>query len=108
MSQLCQDYYTLLLGCFRFVYYGVLHKELEMALSLDTDTRGEKVFQEVKTYFEKNQLPLTNVIATDGAPSMIDRYRDVIALPKAANLHILTIHRVIHRQHLVAKNMSFP
>ena len=78
-----------------------------MALSLNSDTPGETVFQEVKTYFEKNQIPRTNVIAcaSDGAPSVIGRYCGFIALLKAANPHVLLIHCVIHQQHLVAKNM---
>ena len=87
---------------------GVVHEELAMALSLNADIRGETVFQEVKTYFEKNQIPLTNVIAcaTDGAPSLIGRYCGFMAFLKAASSDVLTIHCVIHRQHLVAKNMS--
>ena len=37
--------YPILLGYVRFVYDGVVsHEELEMALSLNTDTRGETVF----------------------------------------------------------------
>ena len=43
---------------------------------------------------------------TNSAASMISRYRGFIALLKAENPHVLTIHCVIHRQHLVAKNMS--
>ena len=60
---------SVLLGYVRFLLDRVVHEELEMALSLNADTRGQTVFQEVKTYFEKNQIPLTNVIAcaTDGA-----------------------------------------
>ena len=98
----------LLLGYVHIVYDGVLHEELAMALSLNADTWGETVFEEVKTYFEKNQIPLTNVIAcaTDGAPSMMGRYCGFMAFLKAASPNVLTIHCVIHRQHLVAKNMS--
>ena len=57
---------------------------------------------------KKNQIPLTNVIvcATDAALSMIGHYHVFIALLKAANSHMLTIHCVIHWQHLVTKNMS--
>ena len=64
-----------------------------MALSLNADTRGETVFQEVKTYFEKNQIPLTNVIAcaNDGAPSMMGRYHGFKAFLKAASPDVLTI-----------------
>ena len=99
---------SLLLGYVRFVYDGVLHEELAMALSLNADTRGETVFEEVKTYFEKNQIPLTNVIAcaTDSASSMMGRYHGFMAFLKAASPNVLTIHCVIHQQHLVAKNMS--
>ena len=89
-------------------YDAVLHEELAMALSLNTDTRCETVFQEVKTYFQKHQIPLTNVIAyaTDGAPSTIGCYRGFIVLLKGLNLLVLTVYSVIHRQHLVTKNMS--
>ena len=45
------------------MHNGVLCEELAIALSLNSDTRGETVFQEVKTYFETNAIPLINVIA---------------------------------------------
>ena len=78
------------------------------ALFLNTDTRGEIVFQEVKTYFETNAIPSTNVIscATDGAPSMMGRYCKFNAFLKSENPNVKKCHRVIHRQHLVAKNIS--
>ena len=71
-------------------------------------TRGETVFQEVKTYFETNAIPLTNVIAcaTDGAPSMMGRYHGFNAFLKSENPNMIICHCVIHRQHLVAKNIS--
>ena len=40
---------SLLLGYVGFVHNGVLCEELATALFLNTDTRGETVFQEVKT-----------------------------------------------------------
>ena len=57
-----------------------------MVLLLATDIWDETMFQEVKTYLEKNQLSLTNVIrcATDGAWSVIGCYHGFIALLKAA------------------------
>ena len=64
-----------LLGYVRFVHNGVLCEELAIALSLNTDTQGKTVSQEVTTYFETNAIPLTNVIAcaTDDAPSTTSR-----------------------------------
>jgi len=66
----------LLLGYVRFVLDGVVHEELAMALSMNADTRGETVFQEVKTYFEKKSDSIDQYViacATDGAPSMTGR-----------------------------------
>ncbi|KAL4089195.1 hypothetical protein QTP88_024256 [Uroleucon formosanum] len=53
-------------------------------------------------------IPITNCIAcaTDGAPAMIGRQRGFIAHLKNAVPGILTVHCVIHRQHLVSKNLS--
>ena len=98
----------LLLGYACFVHNGVLCEKLAIALSQNTDTRGETIFQEVKTYFETSAIPLTNVIgcATDGVPSMMGRYRGFNAFLKSENPNVLRCHYVIHRQHLVAKNNS--
>ncbi|KAL4104424.1 hypothetical protein QTP88_019725 [Uroleucon formosanum] len=56
----------------------------------------------------KKGIPITNYIAcaTDGAPAMIGRQRGFIAHLKNAVPGILTVHCVIHRQHLVSKNLS--
>ena len=99
---------SLLLGYVRFVHNGVLCEELAIALSPNVDTRGETVFQEVKTYFETNAIPLTNVTtcATDGAPSMMGRYRGFNVFLKSENPNVIICLCVIHRQHLVAKNIS--
>ena len=105
---------SLLLGYVRFVHNGVLCEELEIAFSLNTGTRGKTVFQEAKSYFETNAIPLTNVIAcaTDGAPSTMGRYSGFDAFLKSENPNVIICHCmiichcVIHRQHLVAKNIS--
>ena len=99
---------SLLLGYVRFVHNGVLSEELAIPLSLNTDTREETVFQKVKTYFETKAIPLINVIscATDGAPSMMGRYRGFNAFLKSENPNVIICHCVIHRQDLVAKNIS--
>ena len=81
------------------MYDGVLYEELAMALFLDAFTKGETVFQKVKTYFKKNQTSLTNIIAcaTDGASSMMGCYHGFNAFLKAANPYLPTNHSVIHQ-----------
>ena len=97
---------SLLLGYACFVHNGVLCEDLAIALSLNTDKRGETILQEVKPYFETNAVPLPNVIAcaTHSAPSMMGRHRGFNAFLKSENPNVIICRCVIHRQHLVAKN----
>ena len=78
------------------------------ARSLRRDTRGETIFYEVAAYLEENNIPLTYIstCATDGAPSMIGRYKGYIVYMKKAISRIFCIHCLIYRQHLVAKKLS--
>ncbi|CAH1997541.1 unnamed protein product [Acanthoscelides obtectus] len=71
-----------------------IYEELLFARTLITDTKGESIFHVLKDYFIEKAIPLSNIIsvATDGAPAMVGR--------------VLAIQCVIHRQHLVAKNLS--
>ena len=61
-----------------------------------------------RTISRKKSIPLTNIIscATDGAPSMVGRHREFPSYLKIAVPKVLTVHCVIHRQHLVTKNLS--
>ena len=51
---------------------------------------------------------LTNVIAcaTDDAPFVMGCYHGFIAFLKSDNLNVIICHCIIHRQHLVAKNIG--
>ena len=99
---------SLLLAYVRFIKGGSLCQELLFARLLETDTKGESVYQTVEDYFQKKSIPLTNIIscATDGAPSMVGRHRGFLSYLKKAVPKVLTVHCVIHQQHLVAKNLS--
>jgi hypothetical protein len=58
-------------------------------------------------HFSPN-IPFTNVIAcaNDEAPAMVGRHHGFISRLKNVALNVLTIHYIIHRQHLVAKNLN--
>ncbi|XP_076372972.1 zinc finger BED domain-containing protein 5-like [Tachypleus tridentatus] len=103
-----RDNEAILLAYVRFNNDEGPKEEMLFAKSLLTDTKGETIFNEVVTYFQKNNIPLKNIIAcaTDGAPSMTGRYKGFIAHLKKAIPEVFCIHCVIHRQHLVAKKMS--
>ncbi|XP_044572949.1 SCAN domain-containing protein 3-like [Drosophila ananassae] len=99
---------ALLLAYVRFVMGEEIHEELLFARTLKTDTKGESIFAVLSDFFKEKSIPFTNVIsvATDGAPAMVGRYRGFISHLKRIIPEVTTIHCVIHRQHLVAKNLS--
>jgi len=45
-------------------------------------------------------------VATDGAPAMVGRCRRFATLLKQKVPHVVTVHCVLHRTHLVAKKLS--
>ena len=61
-----------------------------------------------RTISRKKSIPLTNIIscATDCALSMVGCHRRFLSYLKKAVPKVLTGHCVIHRQHLVANNLS--
>lgn len=102
------DNESLLLSYVRYIEEENVHQELLFAAKMDTDTKGQSIFQKVEDFFRAKNIPLTSILtcATDGAPSMVGRYRGFTSLLKAAAPNVISIHCVIHRQHLVAKQLS--
>lgn len=80
------------------------------ARTLQTDTKGATVFETLEGFLKEQMIPMENIIAcaTDGAAAMVGKYRGFTAFLKKAIPHVMTIHCVVHRQHLVAKNITEP
>ncbi|XP_076045804.1 zinc finger MYM-type protein 6-like [Oratosquilla oratoria] len=102
------DNSALLMAFARFLDVDGIREELIFALKLTTDTKGESIFKKLEAYFEENNIPLKNIVAcaTDGAAAMIGRYRGFSAYLKKAVPNVVCVHCVVHRQHLVAKNLA--
>ncbi|XP_073689566.1 zinc finger BED domain-containing protein 5-like [Garra rufa] len=75
---------------------------------LETDTKGLTIFNALSAYLQEKSIPITNILscATDGAPSMVGRYRGFTALLKERVPHVITVHCVLHRHNLLAKCIS--
>ncbi|XP_026317857.1 SCAN domain-containing protein 3-like [Hyposmocoma kahamanoa] len=99
---------ALLLAYVRFIMEEEIHEELLFARTLETDTKGESIFNVLSNFFTEKSIPFTNIIsvAIDGAPAMVGRYRGFISHLKRIIPGLTAIHCVIHRQHLVAKHLS--
>lgn len=99
---------ALLLAYVRFIKEEKICQELLFAKNLETDTKGESIFNTMHVFFQEKGIPIRNIlsVATDGAPAMTGRHKGFIAHLKQAVPNVLAVHCVIHRQHLVAKNLN--
>ena len=99
---------SLLLGYVRFIEEGCVCEELLFARTIPTNKTGQEIFCVVESFFKEKKIPLSNILtcATDGEAAMVGCHRGFLAYLKAAVPDLLTVHCVIHRQHLVAKNLS--
>ena len=86
-------------------------EEFLSLLPLKTTTRGEDIYNVVKDFVLKANVPLGKLVSitTDGAPAMIGRHSGFIAhckndpdFPK-----ILNYHCIIHQQAICAKVLDF-
>ena len=72
------------------------------------NTKGLSVFEQVKNCLSENNIPIENIIAcaTDGAASVFGQYREFNAHLKRVKPSVFTTHCIIHREHLVSKNLG--
>jgi len=100
-----RDNEAMLLTYVRFRKDDQFVEEMLFARLLETDTKGESIFNCVRGYFEEHDIPMKNMIqlATDGASAMVGRHRGFVAFMKKEIPGLVAIHCVIHRQNLAGK-----
>ena len=98
---------VLLHAYIRYIDAMVIHEEMLFINKL-IDTRSETIFAAVYDFLHNNGIPLSNLlqIATDGASAMTEKHNSFVAKLKEVFPHIMTIHCIIHRQHLAAKSLN--
>eukprot|EP00106_Octopus_bimaculoides_P006379 XP_014773821.1 PREDICTED: protein ZBED8-like [Octopus bimaculoides] len=101
--------------CLMMVYVQYFNEDLQpceeilFTEELLLDSKGATIFYTLKSFLFEHNIPLGNILAcaSDGAPSMIGRYRGFSSLLKHEISHqILTVHCLAHQQHLMANNMN--
>ena len=72
------------------------------------DTQSETMYAAVYDFLHNNGIPLSNLlqIATDDASAMTGKHNGFVAKLKKVSPHVITIHCIIHRQHLAAKSLN--
>ena len=76
--------------------------------SLETTTTATDIYNKLKHYLNVKNIPMENITycAADGAPVMMGKKNGCLKLMKDENSDMLLVHCVIHRENLVAKNIS--
>ncbi|XP_014771690.1 zinc finger MYM-type protein 6-like [Octopus bimaculoides] len=104
------DNQCLMMVCIRYFNEDLQPcEEMLFTERLPIDSKGAIIFHTLKSFLFGHNIPLSNILAcaSDGAPSMIERYKGFSSLPNREISHqILTVHCLAHQQHLVAKNMN--
>ncbi|XP_003369530.1 putative zinc finger protein [Trichinella spiralis] len=82
--------------------------EFLFANYLKGDAKGETIFRSLEDYLKEHNVPFRNItaVATDGAPAMVGRYGGFATLLKETVPDVRAVHCMLHRHHLVAKNLS--
>ena len=98
------------MGYARFIKDNEVMQESLFAKELETNTQGASIFTAVEQFFKEHDIPIKSIIAcaTNGALSLTGRHKGFLSYFKKAIPGVFTIHCLIHRQHLVFKNLSYP
>ena len=98
---------VLLLAYVRYIDSMIIPEEILFINKL-IDTQSETIFAAVYDFLQNNGIPLSNLlqIATDGASAMTGKHNGFVAKLKEVAPHIMTIHCIIHWQHLAAKSLN--
>ncbi|KFM56859.1 SCAN domain-containing protein 3, partial [Stegodyphus mimosarum] len=99
---------ALLLSYVMFIKDEKICQELLFAKNLETDAKGETIFKTMEKFCDEKGIPLKNIIsaATDGAPAMTGSQKSFMSYLINKIPDVIAVHCVIHRQHLVAGNLS--
>ncbi|XP_040583491.1 protein FAM200C-like [Lepeophtheirus salmonis] len=78
--------------------------------SLETTTSAADIYGKLTNYLHGNNIPMENIIycAADGDPVMMGKKKGCLKLTKDENPEMIIVHYVIHRENLVAKNITPP
>ncbi|XP_066938665.1 zinc finger BED domain-containing protein 5-like [Macrobrachium rosenbergii] len=93
-------------------YFSQLQKciidEFLFTKYLEADAKGETIFRCLEEHLKKHNIPLSNITAVsiDGTLPMSSFHRGLTTIFKERFPDVRTIHLVLHRQHLVATELS--
>ncbi|CAB4059853.1 unnamed protein product [Lepeophtheirus salmonis] len=105
-----RDSEVVLLAYARYIDKGDFAKEMLFCKSLDTTTSAADIYGKLANYLHVNNIPIENIIfcTEDGTPVMMGKKKGCLKLLKDGNTKMILVHCLIHRENLVAKNVTPP
>ena len=99
---------TILLAYVRYIDDSQFKEEMLFCEYFQRTTSALDIYNIVVDYFAKWDIPMKSMVAcaADGAPSMMGKKNGCLKLLQDSNPSMTVIHCVLHRENLVAKNMS--
>ncbi|XP_065651200.1 protein FAM200C-like [Hydra vulgaris] len=99
---------AVLLTYVRYIDNNDFAEEILFCKLLKSSTTAKKIYSTLKSYLDTNKKPMKNITscAADGAPNMMGKKNGSLKLLKDENPDMFLVHFVIHRENLVAKNLS--
>ncbi|CAH2108909.1 unnamed protein product [Euphydryas editha] len=103
-----RDSDAVLITYVRYIDEGNFAEEMLFCKRLESTTTSKDIYNKLKNYLDVNDIPMKNITscAADGAPNMMGKKNGCLKLMKDANLEMIIVHCVIHKENLVAKNIS--
>lgn len=103
-----RDSEAALLAYVRYIENGEFAEEMLFCKLLESTTTSKDIYNKLKDYLNVNDISMQNITscAADGAPNMMGKKNGCLKLMKDENPEMILVHCVIHRQNLVAKNIS--
>ncbi|XP_042896349.1 SCAN domain-containing protein 3-like [Parasteatoda tepidariorum] len=102
------DSVAVLITYLRHIDKGHFAEEMLFSKRLESITTSKDIYNKLKNYLDVNNIPMKNITscAADGAPKMMVKKNDCLKLIKDENPEMIFVHCAIHRENLVAKNIS--
>ncbi|XP_017888660.1 protein ZBED8-like [Ceratina calcarata] len=103
-----RDSEAVLIAHVRYIDKGLFAEEMLFCRKLRRTLKSRDIFNELKSYLDVNEIPWKNLTsyAADGVPSMMGKNNGCLKLMKDKNPEMIFVHCVIHKENLVAKNIS--
>ncbi|XP_067135806.1 protein FAM200C-like [Centruroides vittatus] len=103
-----RDSEAVLITYVRYIEKGEFAEEVLFCKSLESTTTFKDIYSKLKYYLDVNNIPMENITscAVDDAPNIMGKKNGCLKLMKDENSKMLLVYCVIHRENLVAKNIS--